>query len=124
MHIHARTNDGGISYDPEWYTEADRLMRAQTDLVINHTTARMPGASIDQVLHYLRETPAPTDMISLNTGSITFNTHLVDGTRQTVAIPNSYEDIRQTILICRERGIIPEPTVLDTGFLSNVVTLV
>ncbi len=124
VHIHARTNDGGISYDPEWYTEADRLIRAQTDLVVNHTTARMLGASIDQVLRYLRETPEPVDMTSLNAGSITFNTPLVGGTRQTVAIPNSYEDIRQTILICRERGIIPEPTVLDTGFLSNVVTLV
>lgn len=124
VHIHARTNDGGISYDPEWYTEADRLIRAQTDLVINHTTARMPGASIDQVLRYVRKTPEPVDMISLNTGSITLNTPLVNGTRETVAIPNSYEDIRQTVLICRERGIIPEPTVLDTGFLSNVVTLV
>ena len=103
---------------------ADRLMRAQTDLVINHTTARMPGVSIDQVLHYLRETPEPTDMISLNTGSITFNTPLVNGTRQTVAIPNSYEDIRQTVLICRERGIIPEELTLDIKFFSNVYFLI
>ena len=124
VHIHARTNDGGISYDPEWYAEADRLIREQTDLIINHTTARLPDASIDQVLRYLRETPDPVDMISLNTGSIAINTPLVNGSRQTLALPNSYEDIRQTILVCRERGIVPEPTVLDTGFLSNVAMFV
>jgi 3-keto-5-aminohexanoate cleavage enzyme len=48
----------------------------------------------------------------------------VHGTRRTIAIPNSYDDIRQTILVCRERGIVPEPAVLDTGFLTNVATLV
>jgi uncharacterized protein (DUF849 family) len=46
------------------------------------------------------------------------------GTRQTIAIPNSYDDIRQTLIVCRERGIVPEPAVLDTGFLTNVATLV
>jgi uncharacterized protein (DUF849 family) len=27
-------------------------------------------------------------------------------------------------MVCRERGIVPEPAVLDTGFLSNVAMLV
>jgi 3-keto-5-aminohexanoate cleavage enzyme len=124
VHIHARTPQGGTSYDPAWYAEADRLIRAETDLVLNHTTARLPDASIDEVLRYLRETPEPVDMISLNTGNIVFNTPLSHGTRRTVAIPNSYDDIRQTIVVCRERGIVPEPAVLDTGFLTNVATLV
>ena len=76
VHIHARTPEGEISYDPEWYTEADRLIREQTDLIVNHTTARMPDATIDQVLRYLRETSEPVDMISLNSGNIVFNTPL------------------------------------------------
>ncbi len=124
VHIHARSDAGAISYDPQWYAEADRLIRARSDLIINHTTARMPDASIDQVLRYLRETPEPVDMVSLNTGNIVVNGVLHDGTRSTLAIPNTYEDIRQTILTCRARGIVPEPAVLDTGFLSNVVSLV
>ncbi len=124
VHIHARTATGGTSYDPAWYTEADRLIRARTNLIVNHTTARLPDASIEQVLRYLRETPEPVDMVSLNTGNIVINSPLKNGTRNTLAIPNSYEDIRQTILACRERGIVPEPAVLDTGFLTNVATLV
>ena len=124
VHFHARAPQGGISYDPAWYTEADRLIRAQTNLILNHTTARMPDATLDQVLRYLRETPEPVDMISLNTGNIAFNTPLSHGTRHTIAIPNSYDDLRQTLMVCRERGIVPEPAVLDTGFLTNVATLV
>ncbi len=124
VHIHARTPEGEISYDPEWYTEADRLIREQTDLIVNHTTARMPDATIDQVLRYLRETPEPVDMISLNSGNIVFNTPLSEGGRRTIAIPNSYNDIKQTLMVCNERGIVPEPAVLDTGFLSSVVMLV
>jgi 3-keto-5-aminohexanoate cleavage enzyme len=124
VHIHGRTSQGGTSYDPAWYAEADRLIRAQTNLIVNHTTARMPDASIDQVLRYLRETPEPVDMISLNAGTIAFSAPLSRGTRQTVVIPNSYDDLRQTILVCHERGIVPEPAVLDTGFLTNVATLV
>ncbi|HXG20964.1 MAG TPA: 3-keto-5-aminohexanoate cleavage protein [Methylomirabilota bacterium] len=124
VHIHARTANGGTSYDPAWYAEADRLIRAQTNLIVNHTTARLPDASIDQVLRYLRETPEPVDMVSLNAGTIVLNAPLVNGVRRTLAIPNSYDDIRQIILACRERGITPEPAVLDTGFLSTVATLV
>lgn len=124
VHIHARTPEGEISYDPEWYAEADRLIREQTDLIVNHTTARMPDATIEQVLRYLRETPEPVDMISLNSGNIVFNTPLSEGGRRTIAIPNSYDDIKQTLMVCHERGIVPEPAVLDTGFLSNVAMLV
>jgi 3-keto-5-aminohexanoate cleavage enzyme len=124
VHFHARTEQGATSYDPAWYTEADRQIRAHTPLILNHTTARMPDATIDQVLRYLHQTPEPVDMVSLNTGNIVVNTPLVGGTRKTIAIPNSYEDIRQTIFACRERGIVPEPAVLDTGFLTNVATLV
>jgi uncharacterized protein (DUF849 family) len=27
VHFHARASNGGISYDPAWYSEADRLIR-------------------------------------------------------------------------------------------------
>ena len=124
VHIHARSDTGGASYDPQWYAQTDSLIRARSDLIINHTTARMPDTSIEQVLRYLRETPEPVDMVSLNTGNIVVNGALQNGTRSTLAIPNSYEDIRLTILTCNARGIVPEPAVLDTGFLSNVVCLV
>lgn len=127
VHFHGRSPDGGISYDPAWYAETDRLIRAGCDVVLNHTTARFPGAPIEAVLRYLRDTPEPVDVISLNPGQIVFHMPPVPergGSRATLAIPNSYGEVRQILELCRERGIAAEPTVLDTGFLSNVAMLV
>ena len=124
VHIHARTPQGGVSYDPAWYSEADELIRAQTKLIVNHTTARTSDASLEQILRYLRETPEPVDMISLNLGPIVFFAGPGSGeSRHTMLIPNSYDDIRRTLEVCYERGIFPEPALLDTGFLNNAASL-
>ncbi len=124
VHIHARADDGGVCYDAAWYDEADRRIRDVCDVVVNHTTARFPGATIDTVLGYLRETSDPPDIVSLNPGQIVFHMPPTDGRRTTLAIPNSYDEVAQILAVCRERGIAAEPTVLDTGFLSNVAMLV
>lgn len=86
----ARSADGGISYDPLWCARSDHLIRSRSDPIINHTTARMPNTDLTPVLRYLRETPEPVDMMSLDTGTIVINRALQDGTRSTLAIPNSY----------------------------------
>ena len=36
---------------------------------------------------------------------------LPDGGRASMVIENSYEDIRDTLEVCYERGIVPEPTL-------------
>jgi uncharacterized protein (DUF849 family) len=124
VHIHARTPQGGTSYDPAWYGEADQLIRAQTKLMVNHTTARTAEVPLEQVLRYLRETPDPVDMVSLNLGHIVFFAGPTSGgNKHTVLIPNSYNDIRRTLEVCYERGIFPEPALLDTGFLNNAAAL-
>ncbi len=59
VHVHARTPDGGTSYDPAWYTETDALIRARCDLVLNHTTAREESVPVESVTRYLLESPHP-----------------------------------------------------------------
>ncbi len=124
VHIHARSGGGGVSYDPAWYDEADRRIRDRCDVVVNHTTARFPDAPVEAVLGYLRDTPDPPDIVSLNPGQIVIHMPPAEGHRDTLAIPNSYDEVEQILAVCRERGIATEPTVLDTGFLSNVAMLV
>jgi uncharacterized protein (DUF849 family) len=125
VHFHARSDRGAISYDPAWYAETDRLIRDETELILNHTTVRTEDIPIERVLDTLRDPPVPVDMISLNPGHLIL--HLEDGSgegRTTLAIPNRYSDLTALLQVCRDRGIVPEPTVLDTGFLSNVAMLV
>ena len=125
VHFHGRTAQGGINYDPAWYTEADRLIRERCDLVLNHTTIRQANVPVETVIRYLRETPSPVDMVSVNLGYfISWRQDSTSQERQTVVIPNSYEDIRATVAACYSRGIYPEPTVQDLGTLNNAITLV
>ncbi|MFT4560276.1 MAG: 3-keto-5-aminohexanoate cleavage enzyme [Gammaproteobacteria bacterium] len=124
VHFHARTDSGAISYDPAWYSEADRLIREETDLILNHTTVRTSDVPIATVLRTLRDTSDPVDMIALNPGYLVLHLPRAGASRETLVIPNSYADIQAIIEVCTERGIAIEPTALDTGFLSSVVMLV
>ncbi|HZA23148.1 MAG TPA: 3-keto-5-aminohexanoate cleavage protein [Dehalococcoidia bacterium] len=124
VHFHARTPDGGISYDPEWYIQTDTLIRAQCDLALNHTTARQSSVPVEAVTRYLLETPLPVEMVSLNLGyGVRWSLDRESGKRRTSISPNSYEDIIATLEACYSRGIFPEPAVHDTGMLNNAVTL-
>ncbi|MFT4581644.1 MAG: 3-keto-5-aminohexanoate cleavage enzyme [Gammaproteobacteria bacterium] len=124
VHFHARSDAGAISYDPAWYSEADRLIREETDLIVNHTTVRTSDVPIATVLRTLRETNEPVDMIALNPGYLVLHLPRAGESRETLVIPNSYSDIQAIINVCTERGIAIEPTALDTGFLSSVAMLV
>lgn len=135
VHIHARKADGSTSYDPEWYTQTDALIRAQCDLVLNHTTAREAGVPVEAVTRYLMETPLPVEMVSLNLGygvrwaadpsisPLSKGGLKGGGNRRTSITPNSYEDILDTLEACYSRGTFPEPAVHDTGMLNNAITL-
>lgn len=124
VHVHARTPDGGISYDPAWYTETDALIRARCDLVLNHTTAREEGVPVESVNRYLLETPHPVEMVSLNLGyGVSWPLDSSTKQRRTMIIPNSYEDICATLDACYSRGIFPESTVHNGGMLNNAITL-
>ncbi len=124
VHIHARNSDGGVSYDPGWYAQADGLIRARCDLVLNHTTARGEGVPVETVTRYLLETPLPVEMVSLNHR---YGVRWIPGSganpRRTSISPNSYEDILATLDACYQRGTFPEPAVHDTGMLNNAITL-
>lgn len=124
VHFHARTADGGISYDPAWYAQTDALIRAQCDLALNHTTARQAHIPVSAVTRYLLETPHPVEMVSLNLGmAARWPVNAETGRRQTAITPNSFEDIVATLEACYQRGIFPEPAVHDTGELNNAFTL-
>ncbi len=123
VHFHARTPDGGISYDPAWYAQTDALIRDRCDILLNHTTIRPADVPVDDVLRYLRETPEPVDMISLVMGTLT-GTRPAESGRVTYTIPNPYEDIVAVLDVCRERGIMPEPTLFDLGMLNVAESLI
>ncbi|MGB1885602.1 MAG: 3-keto-5-aminohexanoate cleavage protein [Gammaproteobacteria bacterium] len=124
VHFHARTDDGGISYDAAWYAETDRLIRAESDLILNHTTVRTEDVALARVLATITDTPDPVDAIALNPGYLVLHLARQQSSRETLVIPNSYADLVAIVDVCKRRRIFVEPTALDTGFLSAIVMLV
>lgn len=124
VHFHARSPEGGWSYDPTWYGEANRLGRQATSLLISHTTSRQERVPVTDVIRQLRETEGPPEFASVNLGHmIRHEADVAKGPIQTILIPNTYEDIRLTLDACLDPGILPEPGVHSTGMLSTAVLL-
>ncbi len=123
VHFHARDEDGGLIYNPDWYIRADDLIRSRCDVVLNHTTAREPGVPVEHVTRYLLETPDPVEMVSVNLGYGVQWMEKGDGGWETRVTPNSFDDIAATLEACYSRGTFPEPGVHDLGMLNNAVTL-
>lgn len=123
VHVHARTPDGNMSYDCSWYDEVAWRIATETDLIANFTMARFNSAPIESTFAYLRGCRRPPEMIALNCGTIVLNMRQPDGTRRSLQVPNSWDDMVDTAALCRELGILPELAALDSGFLSNIATL-
>lgn len=123
VHVHARTSDGGWSYDPAWYEAAHRRIRQHTDLLVSDTTVREASIPVQAVLAALTDCGPPPELASVNLGHITAWVADPAAGRRTVHYPNSYDDIRRILTACAERGVLPELAVMDTGFVSNAVAL-
>lgn len=121
VHFHARTPEGGVSYDCGWYTQTDELIRSRCDIVLNHTTARREQAPVGSVLEYLQNTPVPVEMVSVNFG---YDIQWLMGSQETLVTPNSFSDILAILDTCSSRGIFPETAVHDSGMLNLAVTMV
>ena len=90
VHMHARHPDGRVSYDTEWYAEADRLIRERCDLALNHTTARAWEEPVESVVRYLSDAPQPVEMVSLNLGyNVSWPMNASTEKRQTRISPHS-----------------------------------
>lgn len=124
VHIHARHADGRQSYEGEWYAEALAAIRRETDVLINVTTAREPRRPVDDVVRYLNDTSEPADAICLNSGPIAVHRVGANGVRQTVVVPNDFSDMQALLEVCRDRGLVAEPAVLDSGHLSTLVAMI
>ncbi|HKS20098.1 MAG TPA: 3-keto-5-aminohexanoate cleavage protein [Bradyrhizobium sp.] len=124
VHVHARTAEGGISYDPDWYAEVAERIASETELILNVTTTRFGGVPREQIFDYLRRCAGWLEMIALNCGAIVINRKQADGHRRSLEIPNNWDDLLATLAVCRDLDITPEPATFDVGFLSTLVALV
>lgn len=111
VHLHMRDDNGTGAMDLEKFRETVRLIRENTDLVINLTTSGGPTPDDESRFRHVQE--LLPEMCSFDAG--TFN-WLPGG-----PFMNTAEFLRKLGKVCIETGTKPEIEVFDTGMINAAV---
>jgi 3-keto-5-aminohexanoate cleavage enzyme len=107
VHIHARTDDGRPTTDPEVLRRIRDLIRERTDVVIGMSTGAEVGMSHDERIRVLDAEP---EVASLNCGSMNFGGEIFD---------NHPDLIAALAKRMGAEGIRPELESYDLGMLAT-----
>ena len=120
IHIHARTPDGGPSYEVEDFRAITEAILAEVDdVIINYSTGAI-GVPVEKRIAYLRE--LKPDIGALNMGSMNYAKY--SRRRKDFVFKAVFENSFDTIIVLleamNENGIRPEHECFDSGHLANL----
>jgi 3-keto-5-aminohexanoate cleavage enzyme len=107
VHIHARSDDGRPTTDPDVLRRIRVLIRERVDIVIGMSTGAEVGMSHEERIRVLDAEP---EVASLNTGSMNFGGDLFDNP------PDLIEALAKRMAA---DGVRPELEVYDVGMLGT-----
>jgi 3-keto-5-aminohexanoate cleavage enzyme len=116
IHLHARDEHGAPTQDGEIFALlVERIRAAGCDAILNLSTGAAGGNSedFDERLAPVRLDP---EMATIDCGSVNF------GDRRILQGP--YYFLKQTATEMRDRGVVPEIEVFDTGMIENGLRLI
>jgi 3-keto-5-aminohexanoate cleavage enzyme len=120
VHVHARTDAGVPSWDPEIFRKIKEEITARCPVLINWSTGGM-GPMKDRV-HHLKHAP---HIAALNMGSMNYAKWKFD--KKVFAFnsvfTNHFDDIIAFAKAIREVGAKPEMECFDTGHLHSYIVL-
>ncbi|MEW5947778.1 MAG: 3-keto-5-aminohexanoate cleavage protein [bacterium] len=120
VHIHARTDEGASTEDPELLGPIVEGIRSQCPVLINLSTAVGVGKTADQRISVVKN--FQPDLASLNTGSMNFA--IADwkrgGVLGEILFTNTFEMIENFNRVMIENKTKPELEVYDIGHVYNV----
>jgi 3-keto-5-aminohexanoate cleavage enzyme len=123
VHIHARTDDGGPSWDVETFRAIFSEVRARSDVIINFSTGAVGLPPEDRIAHIRDLRP---EIAALNMGSM--NYAMYSSRRQEIihdhVFANPFRDIRFFLETMNEAGVRPEMECFDTGHIGNTAPLI
>jgi 3-keto-5-aminohexanoate cleavage enzyme len=123
VHIHARTADGGPSWEVDTFREIFAEVRARTDVVINFSTGAVGLPAEERIAHIRDLKP---EIAALNMGSM--NYALYSARRREIiqdhVFANPFRDIRFFLETMNEAGVRPEMECFDTGHIGNTAPLI
>jgi 3-keto-5-aminohexanoate cleavage enzyme len=125
IHIHARTPDGGPSFEVEDYRAISEAIRAEVGnaAIINFSTGAV-GISVEKRVAYLRE--CRPEVAALNMGSMNYAKY--SRSRKdfvfNMVFANPFEEIIELLRAMNELGIKPEHECFDLGHVGSLEPLI
>lgn len=108
-HIHVRDSNGNPSSDPEIYKKVVKLIKKESDIIINCTTS---GPSYDEKRRVLEINP---ELATLNCGSANLDGKLM---------LNTQSELEKMSTEMINRNIKPEIMIHSQGFIDNAKKLI
>ncbi len=123
VHIHARTDDGGPTFEPKVFAAIKREIRARCPIILNYSTGTIAD-DVSLQCAYLGE--CRPEIGALNMGTMNYSKY----SRQRkqfvfdMVFPNTYEKIVTLLKAMNEASVKPELECFDTGHTQGTWPLV
>jgi uncharacterized protein (DUF849 family) len=121
VHIHARTDEGGPTFEPATYAAIRKEVEARCPVIINFSTGGA-GPMEDRVEHIRQCKPA---IGALNMGSMNYAKYSPKR-REFVfdfVFENTFKDISYLLNVMKEANVKPELECFDVGHVGSVPPL-
>ncbi len=118
VHIHARTDEGAPTYEPQVYAAIRREIEARCPVILNFSTGGL-GPMEGRVAHVREARPA---IAALNMGSMNYAKYS-ERRKELVfdfVFENSFKDISFLLRVMKEAKVKPELECFDLGHTSSV----
>lgn len=121
VHIHARTDEGGPTFEPETYAAIRRETEARCPVILNFSTGGA-GPMESRVAHIAQVKPA---IGALNMGSMNYAKYSPRRKEFVFdfVFENTFKDISFLLSVMEEAGVKPELECFDVGHTASVAPL-
>ena len=118
VHIHARTDEGAPTYDPDVYAAIRREIEKRCPVILNFSTGGI-GPMEGRVAHIARVKPA---LGALNMGSMNYAKYSAKRKEFVFdfVFENPFRDIAYLLGVMKEAGVKPELECFDVGHTNSV----
>jgi len=119
VHIHARNDEGGPTFEPAVFAEIKKEIRARCPIILNFSSGTMLE-DVSQQKAYMAE--SRPEIGALNMGSMNYSKYSSSRKKFVfdMVFPNPYAKIVSLLETMNEAGIKPELECFDTGHNHGV----
>jgi uncharacterized protein (DUF849 family) len=124
VHVHARTDEGGPTFEPDVFARIKEEIRKRCPIILNWSTGSLDDDTSMQEEYIKRESCRP-DIAALNMGTMNYSKYspkrkdfVFD-----MVFPNTYGKIVRLLRAMVQAGVKPELECFDSGHTHGVAPL-